>query len=334
METLSRALGDEPEGGFLKLKETQEWLLGGTFVPVNKKPTNKEVQYDRERTKRLNLLRYEASYDAKWFSYAITTVASEGIARTVIHLYLDVCSLISVFPRFGHQFFWLMYSAQNDTDFNVLLMFQLKRELLFMTLGVGAACTAYCLLTLSIQFKELSNLTSINVNKAEAAMSYASGVGFRSVGKICIAIMMFRASQTRHLRTAGLQSIELSGNETSIYRISIIFVTNWRFPKSDGIEETGGNRIGIQSVDLQNLIGRSVKGSSIALSSPRLVIPAAVFGLYVLLHRNFANDVFDFQIVPAMLGMFAYKAAALIQAYRDNEDLKFIFPDDEESSND
>jgi len=33
-----------------------------------------------------------------------------------------------------------------------------------------------------------------------------------------------------------------------------------------------------------------------------------------------------------MMGMFAYKAAALIQAYRDNEDLRFIFPDDEESS--
>lgn len=93
------------------------------------------------------------SYDAKWFSYAITTVASEGIARTVIHLHLDVCSLISVFPRFGHQFFWLLYSAQNDTDFNVLWMFQLKKELLFMTLGVGAACTAYCLLTLSIQVR-------------------------------------------------------------------------------------------------------------------------------------------------------------------------------------
>uniref|UniRef100_A0A7C8ZPV5 Uncharacterized protein n=1 Tax=Opuntia streptacantha TaxID=393608 RepID=A0A7C8ZPV5_OPUST len=96
----SQALGDEPEGGFLKLKETQGWLLGEASAPVNKKPTNKEVLDDRERRKRLNLLRYEA----------------------------------------------------------------LKRELLFMTLGVGAACTGYCLLTLSIQ----------------AAVSYASGVGFSS----------------------------------------------------------------------------------------------------------------------------------------------------------
>jgi len=34
-------LGDEPEGGFLKLKETQGWLLGEASAPVNKKPTNK-----------------------------------------------------------------------------------------------------------------------------------------------------------------------------------------------------------------------------------------------------------------------------------------------------
>ncbi|KAI5666772.1 hypothetical protein M9H77_16625 [Catharanthus roseus] len=31
-----------------------------------------------------------------------------------------------------------------------------------------------------------------------------------------------------------------------------------------------------------------------------------------------------------MLGIFAYKAAALVQVYRDNEDLQFIFPENEE----
>lgn len=40
------------------------------------------------------------------------------------------------------------------------------------------------------------------------------------------------------------------------------------------------------------------------------------------------------QLVPAMFGMFAYKAAALVQVYRDNEDLQFVFPDNEEGSND
>jgi len=41
----------------------------------------------------------------------------------------------------------------------------------------------------------------------------------------------------------------------------------------------------------------------------------------------------SWQIVPAMLGFFAYKAAALVQVYRDNEDLRLIFPDNEENLN-
>uniref|UniRef100_A0A803LRT2 CGL160/ATPI domain-containing protein n=1 Tax=Chenopodium quinoa TaxID=63459 RepID=A0A803LRT2_CHEQI len=166
----TEALTDEPDAGFLKLTTTQEWLMGETSAPINRKPTNK-----------------------------------------------------------------------------------LKRELQFMTLGIGAACTGYCLFIFSIQ----------------AAVSYASGVGFR---------------------------------------------------------------IGIRSEDLRDSLEKSVKGSGIALSSPRLVIPAAIYGTWVLLHQNFATDLFDFQIVPAMLGLFAYKAAALVQVYRDNEDLQFIFPDTEESS--
>lgn len=35
------------------------------------------------------------------------------------------------------------------------------------------------------------------------------------------------------------------------------------------------------------------------------------------------------QLVPAMVGLFAYKAAALVQVYRDNEDLQLIFPENE-----
>uniref|UniRef100_A0A5K0X3T3 Uncharacterized protein n=1 Tax=Nymphaea colorata TaxID=210225 RepID=A0A5K0X3T3_9MAGN len=38
-------------------------------------------------------------------------------------------------------------------------------------------------------------------------------------------------------------------------------------------------------------------------------------------------------MVPAMFGMFAYKAAALVQVYRENEDLKFIFPDNQVDPN-
>ncbi|KAF8403530.1 hypothetical protein HHK36_011634 [Tetracentron sinense] len=90
-------------------------------------------------------------------------------------------------------------------------------------------------------------------------------------------------------------------------------------------------RIGIRSEDLTNLFERTAKGSIFALSSPRLVIPAAIYGLWAL-SQHFSSDFFDFQLVPAMLGMFAYKAAALVQVYRDNEDLRLIFPDSEEGS--
>lgn len=55
-------------------------------------------------------------------------------------------------------------------------------------------------------------------------------------------------------------------------------------------------RIGIRSDDLKDFIERSVKGSSMALSSPRLVIPAAIYGLWVLSHQHFVSDLFDFQV--------------------------------------
>ncbi|XP_034687140.1 uncharacterized protein LOC117915636 isoform X1 [Vitis riparia] len=90
-------------------------------------------------------------------------------------------------------------------------------------------------------------------------------------------------------------------------------------------------KIGIRSQDLEDLLEKTIKGSGIALSSPRLVIPAAIYGLWIL-SQHFAGDFFDFQLVPAMFGMFAYKAAALVQVYRDNEDLQFVFPDNEEGS--
>ncbi|GAY68499.1 hypothetical protein CUMW_264590 [Citrus unshiu] len=93
-------------------------------------------------------------------------------------------------------------------------------------------------------------------------------------------------------------------------------------------------RIGIRSEDLKYFLERSFKGSSLALSSPRLVIPATIYGLWVLSHRYFANAFFDFQIVPAMFGMLVYKAAALVQVYRDNEDLQLVFPENEETSSD
>ncbi|CAH9072658.1 unnamed protein product [Cuscuta europaea] len=90
-------------------------------------------------------------------------------------------------------------------------------------------------------------------------------------------------------------------------------------------------KIGIRSQDFKDLFERTVKGSGIALSSTRLVIPAAIYGLWELSqHSN--HVLFDFQLVPAVLGLFVYKAAALVQVYRDNDDLQFVFPENEEVS--
>lgn len=60
------------------------------------------------------------------------------------------------------------------------------------------------------------------------------------------------------------------------------------------------SRIGIRSEDLKNLLERTVKGSTVALSSPRLVIPAAIYGVWGLSH-HFLDYSFDFQVISCML---------------------------------
>ncbi|XLU34882.1 hypothetical protein S245_070948, partial [Arachis hypogaea] len=68
--------------------------------------------------------------------------------------------------------------------------------------------------------------------------------------------------------------------------------------------------IGIRSEDLEDSLELLIKGCSMFLSFPRLVIPAAIYGISVLSHQYFTNDIFDFQ------------AAVLVQVNRDNEDLQ------------
>ncbi|URE35841.1 hypothetical protein MUK42_06780 [Musa troglodytarum] len=128
---------------------------------------------------------------------------------------------------------------QNESEkrkkLNLLKYEALKRELLVLTIGVGAACSVYCLVIFSFQ----------------AAFSYAAGVLFR---------------------------------------------------------------IGIRSEDLKNVLEKTLNGTAIALSSPRLAIPAAIYGLWAF-SQHFPNGYFDFELVPGMFGFFAYKAAALIQGH-------------------
>lgn len=159
---------------------------------------------------------------------------------------------------------------------NFLRYEALKRELLLLTVGIGTACTGYCLVALSFQ----------------AAASYAVGVVFS-----CLYFQLL----CKHVDN-------ISSDVPQIFT------------------KKRAKRIGIRSEDLQDAFEKSVKGASIALSSPRLCIPAAIYGLWEF-SQHFSHNAFDFQLVPAMVGLFAYKAAALVQVYRDNEDLQLIFPD-------
>ncbi|XWS73868.1 hypothetical protein CRYUN_Cryun02cG0166100 [Craigia yunnanensis] len=159
----------------------------------------------------------------------------------------------------------------------------IKRELTLLSVGIGTACSGYCLIVLSVQ---------------------------------CFNLIHFLYS------CLYLQLLYQHVDNLSKEMVPQIF------------KQKKSKKIGIRSEDLQDFLERSIKGSGIALSSPRLVIPAAVYGLWILSHKFLANDLFDFRLVPAMVGMFAYKAAALVQVYRDNEDLQFVFPENEEQSSD
>lgn len=166
---------------------------------------------------------------------------------------------------------------------NFLKYEALKRELMLLSVGIGTACSGYCLIVFSFQ----------------AAISYAVGV----------------LSSCLYLQLLYQHADKLSKD-----MIPEIFT------------QKKTKKIGIRSEDIQTVFEKSVKGSGIALSSPRLVIPAAIYALWILSHKFLANDFFDFQLTPAMLGMFVYKAAALVQVYRDNENLRLVLPENDGDS--
>ncbi|RZB75058.1 hypothetical protein D0Y65_033803 [Glycine soja] len=177
----------------------------------------------------------------------------------------------------------LQDSSARRKKLNMLKYESLKRELLLLSVGIGLACSGYCLVILSVQ----------------VAISYAIGVLFS-----CL----------------YLQLLYQHADNLSSEDVPQIF------------KKKKSKKIGIRSEDLEDFLERTIKGSGISLSSPRLVIPATIYGLWILFHQYFTNDIFDFQLVPAMFGMFVYKAAVLVQAYRDNERLRLVFPENEEGS--
>ncbi|XP_004290534.1 PREDICTED: uncharacterized protein LOC101300584 [Fragaria vesca subsp. vesca] len=174
-------------------------------------------------------------------------------------------------------------AMQNDSErrkkLNLLQYEAIQRELMLLSIGIGTACTGYCLVTLSFQ----------------GAISYATGVLFS-----CLYLKLLY----QHVDNISREAVP------QIFR------------------QKKSKKIGIRSQDLEDSLEKLIKGCGMALSSPRLVLPAAIYGLWILSHQYVSSDLFDFQLVPAMVGLFVYKAAALVQVYRDNEDLQLIFPDD------
>ncbi|KAL5994965.1 hypothetical protein ACLOJK_025022 [Asimina triloba] len=200
-------------------------------------------------------------------------------------------------------------SGNDIAPFNKKMDSKLKRELLLLTMGIGTACTGYCFFTFSV----------------EAAVSYAAGVLFRVLKQI--QFLGFTKHSSGWAQEVNVQCLI---NVWSMHKKTHLQPRIYVFLQSICIDMVLlQTRIGIRSDDLKNAFDRTVNGSIMALSSPRLVIPAAIYGFWLLFH-HFPNINFDFQLVPAMFGMFAYKAACLVQVYRDNEDLLFEFPQNDD----
>ncbi|KAG6481256.1 hypothetical protein ZIOFF_057852 [Zingiber officinale] len=138
-------------------------------------------------------------------------------------------------------------SGRNSAPVNKKAVAKLKRELLFLTIGIGVACSGYCLVILSLQ----------------ASLSYAFGV---------------------LLSCLYLQLLYHHTDNVSKESVPEIFL------------QKKIKKIGIRSEDIKNVFEKTIGGIAISLSSPRLVIPAAIYGLWVL-SQHFANDYFDFQVL-------------------------------------
>ncbi|XP_074582777.1 uncharacterized protein LOC141839013 isoform X2 [Curcuma longa] len=140
---------------------------------------------------------------------------------------------------------------QNESEtrkkLNLLKYEALKQELLFLTIGIGVACSAYCLVILSF----------------EASLSYAMGVLFS-----CLYLQLLY----HHTDNVSKESVPEIFLQKKI------------------------KKIGIRSEDIENVFEKTIGGITISLSSPRLMIPAAIYGLWVL-SQHFANDYFDFQLL-------------------------------------
>eukprot|EP00252_Welwitschia_mirabilis_P014655 TRINITY_DN3228_c0_g1_i3.p1 TRINITY_DN3228_c0_g1~~TRINITY_DN3228_c0_g1_i3.p1 ORF type:complete len:318 (-),score=61.87 TRINITY_DN3228_c0_g1_i3:169-1122(-) len=81
-------------------------------------------------------------------------------------------------------------------------------------------------------------------------------------------------------------------------------------------------KIGIQSIDVRRAFEKAFKGGLLAASSPRLLVPSALFGLWALLKHYFGD--MELQLAPTIFGFFAYKGAIIVQIFRENEGFLYI----------
>ncbi|KAJ3682988.1 hypothetical protein LUZ60_013215 [Juncus effusus] len=247
-------VGDEVMKGFLKERQ-----LNGDFV-------SKAYDMLQKRNSDLNIDEFEFETSTA----QQTSQLSDNASTTTAPQYKKL------------TFKDRQINSEKRKKLNLLQYEALKGELLFLTVGIGAACTVYCLLAFSI----------------EAAVSYAAGVLFS-----CLYLQLLY----NHTDNISQESVP------EIFMI-----------------EKPRKKIGITSEDLRDNFKKTISGITLSLASPRLVIPASIYGIWAF-SQHFHNDFFNFQLVPGAMGFFAYKAAALIQAYRDNENLLMTFPENEES---
>eukprot|EP00850_Spirogloea_muscicola_P018352 SM000167S02965 [mRNA] locus=s167:240476:241133:+ [translate_table: standard] len=80
---------------------------------------------------------------------------------------------------------------------------------------------------------------------------------------------------------------------------------------------------GITTQGFSSFLQKAASGSQQALASRRLAVPAALMAMWAVTSHlsNKVEGHFHLELAPILLGFMAYKAAALIQAFRDNKEL-------------
>ncbi|RXI04846.1 hypothetical protein DVH24_039120 [Malus domestica] len=329
---LEEQVTENDAGGFLKLSTTNEWVLGDISAPVNRKARAKALQNDSDRRRKLNLLQYEAMCTlvplvGTWQVGSRTQCtrlplyagSGRGECRLALPPFMERL-LPSLEPETYRSWTKALAIAPNTK------MNDDSLSLPAVTEGINAVIHWYwnCMYGVLLNSIVIPGRYQLcHGSSFQKKVEKKRGIFALLMQLLLFVIISNLTYRLYHFQCSCLYLKLLYQQADNISRDAVPQIFRQRKTK----------KIGIRTEDLEDFLEKMIKGCGIALSSPRLVIPAAIYGLWILSHQKFAGDLFDFQLVPAMLGLFVYKAAALYQVYRDNEDLQFIFPDNEEGSN-